>query len=670
MPKIIKDPMIKVDDGTAKIIAETICHEIKMSREKNSKIYDRAKRCENQYSQITKWMQMGKVCDEPWYGAADYFVPLTEWIVDAVWSRVVNVLFSEEPLMTATGTESNDKAKEDGVTEFVNMAMTEIVDVYNATTFFFKQMIKLPFAVLKYSWEQEFDTVITKDKAALFQHPDGQEEYLLPDDPEAMVRAEELIMNGYQVVSEEDVWVSQDKEMRNSPVCRYIKFEDYVWSPSAKKDHRLYWEGDRFWLTINEMRMRVKQEKFRGEAVDRVAKNMDISSKTGASAVIAQRETMFETYNWYGRFPFNSDNTIDFEDPEAIEQEVMCVVEFKGKELLEIIHWEYTRLPNPERVYLHGQFEETEEFEGRSLAEKLFMTQRELNQLHNTIMNNAQIAMQKIFVKRRTLTGEDWENPEIYPGAIWEEDNTGDIRALNVGDIASISWELEASFINFAERLSNISVYQTGTSRQGGQKTKGEVERTVYEGNISLDKFIGRCHNIMETLCEWTVGYYSERMPPGLERRILGEGGGQPISEGDAAQQPQFWTPEDITGKFDFNWKGTTLTASKQFRVQVQNDIEDRYMPHPMIAGNMMATWEILKEGFTVREKDWTKYLPPREAIIAEMKLMQEKAKADKQKDANASQLPQKVAQKAIQRGVPPEQANVMAQQVTGGQGV
>lgn len=667
--KIIKDPKIEIDDGVAKIIAETLCHEIKASRNGNGKIYERARQCERQYSQITTWMERNKVCDEPWYGAADYFVPLTEWIVDAVWSRVVNILFSEEPLMTAEGTESRDKPKEKDVTSFVNMALTEIVKVYNPVSFFFKQMIKLPFAVLKYNWENEVDSVISKETAAKFVNlEDGRIEYVIPEDPESMTKGEELIMNGFRVVGEEEVWTISDKELVDNPVARNIKFEDYVWSPKAKKGHRLYWEGDRFWLTLNEIRMKAKRKEYRESAVERSANAIDISQQTGSSAVIAQREHLIETYHWYGRLPFNEANEIDLQDTNAVEQEVHCVVDIKNTELFQIERWEYNRLPNPERVYIHGMFEETENFEGRSLCEKLQMTQRELNHLHNTIMNNAQIAMQKIFVKKRTLSGEDWEMPEVYPGAIWEEDNTGDIRALSVGDVATISLELEQSFINFAERLSNISVYQTGTARQGGQKTKGEVERTVQEGNISMDKLIQRCHDIMETICEWTLGYYSERMPPGLERRILGEDGQKifPTNEnmGMFEQQGEkpYWDAEDITGKFDFNWQGTSLTSNKQFQIAVQNDIEERYLVHPMVGGNMLATWEILRDGFLVRgKKDWQRYLPPREAIIQQMKLQQAEAQAQKQKDANKKKLPAQVVQKAVQKGVPPQAANQMA---------
>jgi hypothetical protein len=53
----------------------------------------------------------------------------------------------------------------------------------------------------------------------------------------------------------------------------------------------------------------------------------------------------------------------------------------------------------------------------------------------------------------------------------------------------------------------------------------------------------------------------------------------------------------------------------------------ERYMPQPMVQGNMLATWNILKDGLTARGiKDWQKILPPKEAIIQEMQRMAQEA--------------------------------------------
>jgi len=565
---------------------------------------------------------------------------LTEWIVDAIWARLMNILFSQQPYMKAKGAEASDVGKQDAVTDFTDMTLREKVKLYENSNFFFKQMIKLPFAVLKFCWVQEYDRMITKESAIVFvNQATGDQQMVLPDDPEMQIKQAEFMMNGYQQTGNQDVWVAKDEELINAPQLKYIRFKDYVYSQHAKRNQRLFWEGDRFWLTINEMMLKAQQEKFIQDSVDKVRTQRKDSTKSGVDAVVADRESLLECFHWYGRLPFNKNNEIDFQDQEAIEQEVYCVVSFKEEELLEINHWYYRRKPWPDRVYIRGEFEETEEFEGRSMCQKLFKTQTELNDFHKTLMDNAWLAMQKIFVKKRTLTGEDWEKPTVYPGAMWEEDMAGDVRVLEVGDVKAIGIELEQMLLNFAERISNITSWNVGTrpQQEGGKTTATQFSGIIQEGNIGREPLLQRCYLILKKICQWNYDYYYERMPEGLERRILGDTG-EPIFPtqdnmpiyAEKGINPT-WRQDDIAGQFDFNWSGTSQNSDQQWNILVANDLMDRYLPQPMIQGNMLATWEILKEGLIARgKKDWQTILPPKQAIIAEMKKMAQEAQAQR----------------------------------------
>lgn len=579
--------------------------------------------------------------------------------------------------MVAEADDGNSMPNADNVTEFVDMMHKSKLKIYNTFKFFVKQMLKIPNAVVKYCWEQEYDRMIVRERAHVFTSADGQDvKHVLPDDEEYQMTMLNMMANGYTLSGEEDVWVAKDKELYNAPRLRYIPFEDYVWCPETKKDNRRYWEGDRFWLTINEMQLKAQQEKFLKDSVEELRKLIITTGMSQNDIVIKTRSELHECYHWYGRIPFNKNNEVDFMDQEGMEQEVHVIVQFKHKKLLMIEHWEYERLPYPDRVYLIGSFEDTEKFEGRSLAQKIYMCQAELNALHNSIMNNSQMIINKIFVKRRTLTGEEWEKPDIYPGAIWEEDMPGDIRVLDVGDIKAVAWELEQSFLSFAERVSNISIYQTGTARsQGGQKTLGEVERTIQEGNIGLDKFTDVCYELLGKISRWTQSYYSEpgRIPPDLERVIKQETGESvyPSEKTMPTYQQKgiepYWTEQQIAGNFNFVGNGTTLNSNRNWQIMVANDMQDRLMPAPMVQGNMLATWEILKNVITSRGvQDWQKYLPPREAIINEMKLMEQKAKAEQMLKAKEGDIVPNAVSKAVEAGVPQDIAQQLATKLGG----
>lgn len=640
------DPQIEVDQPTSKIIAEIICSEIQNSFKENSDYYRLCERCENQYSQLSIWAQENVVPDTPWYGAADYFVPMTEWIIDALHARIMNTLFSQEPYMEAKGTKSEWVEKENGVTEFVDQVFREKIRVYENTRFFFKQMIKLPLAVLKYDRVHEFEPMLVKDKALKFTHPETEEaQYILPDDPDQTAKAAELLSNGYVEGGSEEVWVQEDRPIIDGPHMRYIRPNDHVFSPFAYPGNRIYWEGDRIWLTLHDMAMRAKQGSFRQETVDKIRRtaNPQMSGTTSQDA-IKTRSKLYEAFHWHGRLPFNSQNQIDFRDPDSIEQEVHCVVAFKEKELLSVRHWSHSRLPHPDRVYLYGRYEETQGFLGRSMCEKLYQSQQYLNQFYNSSMDNAMISMMKVFQKKKSLTGEDLEKPEIYPGAFIEVDQINDVQVLNMGDLKAISKDVENSIMGFAERISNISTPQTGVvRREGGQKTKGEIDATIYEGNIGMDNFVKRCHEILREICTWTVGYYHDHMPPDFERRLRDDNGNQifPTEENIARFQEEgvkpYWEADDIAGQFNWKWLGTTINSSMERNIAISNDLMDRYMDKPMIQGSLMATWEILKRGLIARgDKNWQTILPPREAVVAEM---QRKAERDKvQQMQNAGQ--------------------------------
>jgi hypothetical protein len=663
----MNDPRIKVEQGQRKQIATIVCTEIKNSLGGNAKIYDKARRCENQYNQVTKWMELGKVCGTPWPGAADYFVALSEWIVDAIYARLMSILFSQEPYMKASGADSASVDNQDNATDFVDQVFRDKVMLYENTNFFFKQMIKLPMAILKYDWVENYDGKISRAQANTFTGPNGEQEQMLPDDPEGISRTAQLIANGYQQGEPQEVWTYEDVEIYSGPKAQYIDIKDYVWTPGTKRGEKPYWEGDRCWFTINDMLLKVRQEKFDADAVSKIQSSVG-AGLSGNNLIIKQRETPIECFHWYGRLPFNTNGEIDLSGADTIEQEVYCLVSLKEEELLDIMTWPYERFPAEDRVYIRGEFEETTEFEGRSMIEKLYKTQQELNDLHNTIQNNAWIAMQKIFVKRKGLAGDDYEKPKVFPGAMWEEDTPGDIRVLEMGDVKAVGFELEQTLLSFAERISNISNWNLGTQKQQGKATATEFMGVMQEGNIGREPLLQRCYKILSKLCDWTIDYYRGRINPGMERTLSNGMGGRilPSQKNIGLYQQRGinpeWSDELVSGNFHWDWQGTTLNSDKQWNLMVDNDLMNQYMPHPMISGNLLAVWAIMKKGLIDRGvKNWEEIIPKKEAIIMEMQRMEQEA-----------QMKRAMPGASLGRPVPPRPDNVQAvqQQIGGGNNV
>lgn len=662
--KFYKDGTIDVAGDTMKTVAEIVQEQIKQSRKHNESYYSEAKKSEQQYAQVTKSMAQGKVQCTPWKGASDPFIPLTEWTIDAIHARVISALFSQEPYMTAVPVEGRDVDNSQAVTDFVDMAFREIVELKKNFEYYVKQMLKLPFAVIKYDWEQLFDTHLSKENAIVLQKG-RKKEFILPDEPDSIPKMAEMLMNGWQPVDGElqEVWVRSEQQLVDQPVLKYIKFEDYVWAPNTKKGQRPYWEGDRFYMNIGSIQSMEDAGIFIKGATDKLRKQRQGKTEdmTVNEKILDERTHNFECYHWFGKLPFNQQNEIDFQSTNVVDQEVHLIISYAEQQILKINFWEYQRKPFPERVYIREGFEETDGFGFRSMVKKLRKIQEEVNVIEKTIMDNAMLSMNKIFIKKGMPAGDSsWERPVVFPGVQWNVDRSTDIQVLDVGDVKSIGQELIQELLSYAERVSNISVFSTGANRQGGSKTASEVSATIQEGNIGIDKFIQRVHDVLRTVCKWTVDYYHERMPVGLERRIIGPDGSTifPTRDGMALFQEKGvspeWSSDDLAGQYDFIWKGTRVSANKELQIAVSNDLMQMYLPQPMVQNNMLATWEILKKGLIAREvKDWQKILPPREAIIAEMQIKDAQQETEKTIDEMAT-VEERAGEILAEQGVNP----------------
>jgi hypothetical protein len=98
----------------------------------------------------------------------------------------------------------------------------------------------------------------------------------------------------------------------------------------------------------------------------------------------------------------------------------------------------------------------------------------------------------------------------------------------------------------------------------------------------------------------------------------------------------------------------------------VDNDLMNMYIPQPMISGNLLAVWTIMKKGLIDRGvKNWEEILPKKENIIAEMQRMAQEAQMRKAMPGAqlGQRLPQPGMAQAVQQqiggpgGVPVQQA-------------
>lgn len=661
-----------------------ICKDINKQITDNADTYQKMKDCEYQYLGWSKYRQAGQAKNKPWDNACDFWAPLTEWVICAVAARIDQILFSVEPTMTASPVESSDAAGAPVVTDFADMVMREIVELRKNFSFYTKQTIKQLFAVCAYEWIYQAEPVREVEEGLL------QEDFSVKMDGGEVIPYEEIpseiqkdIENGDILVGTKTSWyVEKDRIITNQPKLTYIAPLDYVWSKGTKKNERPYLEGYRFWQTINDIKLKKNSEEYTLTDEEMTKLDATLASAAGGGEqyerILKQRNHKYECFRIYTRLPFNKQDKVDFDDKEAIEQEVILEVAYKEEIVLKAIKWFYLRHPGANRVFIKGWFEEKDTLTGdpmagRSLSEKIFDINKLLNKEFQQIVDNADLAMTKIFTRKSGIgLNEDFEDPVIFPGAIWDVMEQGDIAALNVGDVKQIGFQIMDSLLGFATRISNISPLNVSDRAEGGKPLATEIISILKEGEIGREGLIQNRHEDLRNIYKTTVDYYYQFMPDKLEKRIRGpdqqlifpplpdrkDFAGGPEGETayanavSQAEKDKFYNREMLVGvgKWDFKWNGTQLSGDREAQIAIADKLADMLLKIPMAGNRPTVVWELLRDILISRgKKDWQKYLPKREEVETAEKMMEMKAKM--------TEIIPNLKQRLIEKGIPPQVA-------------
>lgn len=678
------------DAETRNQVAQLLCKEIKAQIGNNSEAYAQFKTCEYEYLGWSKYRRSGQKKSKPWAGACDFWASLIEWSTCAVAARVDSILFSVEPTMTALATDAENVDRAPAITDFVDMVMREIVELRKNIQLYIKQKIKQPLAILAYEWVYQPDTVREVNVGTV--QPDFSitletGENIKLDDLPAEVQ-EDIKLGNIAPGQTADWWVEKDKIVINQPRLRYISPLDYVWTNGTRKFNKPYTEGYRYWQTFNEIKLKSNNEEYDLTEDNWAKLNTTLTAKGSGTGVtekaLAERSHQFECFKVYTRLPFNKQDMVDFSDKEALEQEVIAEVVLNEEVMLKITKWFYLRNPDTQRVFIYGWYEEKDTmtgnpFVGRSLTEKLEEINLLINKEMQQIVDNADIAMMKMFTIKRQMNSEDFEEPEVFPGAFFEVDNAGDIQALTVGDVKQIGFQIMDSMMSFAARLSNISPLNTSDRMEGSKPLATEIVNILKEGEIGREGIIQSCFEDVRTIYKWTVDYYYQFMPDRLQRRIRKNETGldfYPVpardkfpegTEGDEAykaamdkyEKEKFYSKDMLcgVGKWDFKWNGTQLSGDREWKINTADYLASVLMKFPMVASNPMAVWELLRDILMARGKrDWQKYLPAREKIEKEV---QKKERMEQLME----QLPQ-MKQMLINQGIDPQIVDLAMQKI------
>jgi hypothetical protein len=153
------------------------------------------------------------------------------------------------------------------------------------------------------------------------------------------------------------------------------------------------------------------------------------------------------------------------------------------------------------------------------------------------------------------------ETMPLEPGAMIPLDNPQtDIYFPNLGNRSAFSSQEVGFLYSMVERMTSVSDLSLGVlGAQGAARTATGARVVASESNTNLDIYLKRMTRGFKKLLLGMFEMVQERMPKGLEFRILGEDGNQYFKI--------MQSKEEIAGMYDFELEGSSASSNKQIQM-------------------------------------------------------------------------------------------------------
>lgn len=209
------------------------------------------------------------------------------------------------------------------------------------------------------------------------------------------------------------------------------------------------------------------------------------------------------------------------------------------------------------------------------------------------------------------------ETMPLEPGAMIPLDNPqADVYFPNLGNRSSFSAQEVGFLYNIIERMTSVSDLSLGVlGAQGAARTATGARVVASESNTNLDIYVKRMNRGFKKLLRGLFEMVQERLPAGLEFRILGDDGQQYFR--------QVRSREEIAGMYDFELEGSSANSNKQIQMDNASQIYQMTAnPIDLQLGliSPQERFEAVKNLLqTMGVKNWSKFLktPPTTRIFS-----------------------------------------------------
>lgn len=414
-----------------------------------------------------------------------------------------------------------------------------------------------------------------------------------------------------EYVDEVDVYVYREILKRDCPRVEVVEHEDLILPFRSQSIQEADWIAQQYWLTRDEVQRRYKDGSFqltdeqydrlmsrRGESQEELETNDEMKRQKDRVIGEGDKETTRASASSDGEEDIVTDNNkilfyevyvcddVD-DDGEPIE-----VIYHVCHALRAIVGCEYLSevFPHNRRPFATIKYKViSDRWYATGMGEVLVPINLEVNTIINFVNNNQELINNPFFFYIPAATMAD---PGILQGI-----SPGD--GVPIGDINGVSFpkfqqeplaNLSAmdSLLLFADRITMSPMNAGSPQVRNAPRTARGTLALLSEGNIQLDNIITRWQRTgWEELMQQLMGLYQDYLPD--EKYIM-------VTGSDGMLKRQRVTPEDIRGRYTFQFTGNTVNTNREVLRSLAQVRYNTVMTHPDYAQDPVVRREALKD--------------------------------------------------------------------------
>lgn len=531
-------------------------------------------------------------------------MPVTFSICKAFHARMFAALMGQDPPFTCRSRKEANVDRAPLIQDLVRYTLKDWANYYKGTDEvmdrFIWNWVTSGVGIMKMRWDSEFTTFVDVERVPV-PRPSLQKV------DEATGQVIEVPQVGYE---EKDI--KKTIKSFEGPCWDQVPFEDLViingeGDPDLADAviHSSYLTASKLWTLAD-------RGVFDSDVVEDVIRSGD--NMRSGEAANGVKQARAETSGLVG-----PDVTNDLDRYQILEAYMSKDVDGSGinseiimwvhKQTMKILRATYLVRTNRTmmRPFAKADFHKKEgQAYGVGIPEMIYTLAKEIDAQHNMRLDFGLLSTMPFGYYRATSSMQQERIP-ISPGALIPLDNpTQDVYFPNLGSRTTFGFQEEASLMSMIERVSSMNDLNFGIlSNQGATRTATGTRAVVSEANSNLDIYLRRLNRGFKKMLLYTFGLLQEKLPPGLDFRILGDDG------------QQYWrtvkSKEEIYGAYDFELEPNSSNSNKQVQLDsAQQVLQLTSNPLDIQLGivGSQERYEAIKNYLqTLGVKDYSKYL-------------------------------------------------------------